>query len=136
MGDATHRYGDDILPQHAKFRIAQFISRGTHDASRIVQASNRAKGDVAQGKAVFQTVCASCHGFDGRARKLGVSSDLSDSGYTGSPLFVGTKATRGPHEVLHKIRNGHPGAIMASMRAFPMDVAANLLAYAQTLPIK
>ncbi len=80
MGDATHQYSDDILPQHAKFRIAQFISRGLHDTSKIIQANNRAKGDVAQGKAVFQTVCASCHGFDGRARKLGASSDLSDSG--------------------------------------------------------
>jgi cytochrome b/mono/diheme cytochrome c family protein len=136
MGDSTHQYTDEILPQHAKYRIAQFISRGLHDASRIMQSGNRAKGDVAQGKAVFQTVCAACHGFDGRARKLGISSDRWDTGYTGSPLYVGTKATTGPHEVLHKIRNGHPGVIMVSMRAFPMDVSGNLLAYLQTLPVK
>jgi cytochrome b/mono/diheme cytochrome c family protein len=133
LGNATHQYADEVLPQHAKYRLAVFISRGLHDASRTIQPNGVIKGDVGQGKAVFQTVCASCHGFDGRARKLGASAD---SGFTGSPLYVGTKAATGPHEVLHKIRNGHPGAIMASMRAFPMDVAANLLAYAQTLPVK
>jgi hypothetical protein len=76
------------------------------------------------------------HGFDGRARKLGASSDKADAGYKGDALFVGTKAVSGPTKVLHKIRNGHPGAIMVSMRPFPMDVVANLLAYAQTLPTK
>ncbi len=68
--------------------------------------------------------------------QLGASSDQSDSGYTGAPLFVGTKAYSGPVEVLHKIRNGHPGAIMVSMRPFSMEMAANILAYAQTLPAK
>jgi hypothetical protein len=68
---------------------------------------------------VFQIVYASCHGFDGRARKLGASSDKADTGYKGDALFVGTKAVSGPTAVLHKIRNGHPGAIMVSMRPFP-----------------
>jgi cytochrome c2 len=136
MGNATHQMTDDILPPHAKYRIALFLSRGQHDATKIVLANGRIKGDIGLGKPIFQSVCASCHGFDGRARKLGVSSSLSDSGYTGDALYIGTKANSGPIEVLHKIRNGHPGAIMVSMRAFPLDVAANLLAYAQTLPTK
>lgn len=136
MNDATHQYGDEILPQHAKYRIAMFLSRGLHDAARTIRSNGRAIGDVAQGKAVYQTVCAACHGFDGRSRKLGVSSDANGGGYSGPPLFVGTKAVRGPHEVLHKIRNGHPGVIMVSLRAFPPDAAANLLAYVQTLPVK
>lgn len=136
LGNATHRYTDERLPQHAKYRLALFISRGQHTASQYVLPNTKVKGDAAAGKPIFQSICASCHGFDGRARKLGVSSDNSDSGYKGSPLFVGTKASTGPVEVLHKLRNGHPGAIMVSMRPFSIEVAANLLAYAQTLPTK
>ena len=51
-----------------------------------------------------------------------------------SPLYSGTKALSGPTEVLHKIRNGLPGAIMVSMRPFPIEFALNVVAYAQTLP--
>jgi cytochrome b/mono/diheme cytochrome c family protein len=136
LNDKTHAFPEELMPQHVKFRIAMFVSRGQHVASQYVQSNDKAKGDPAKGKPVFQSVCASCHGFDGRARKLGASSDRADAGYKGDALFVGTKAVSGPTEVLHKIRNGHPGAIMVSMRPFPMDVAANLLAYAQTLPTK
>lgn len=134
LGNATHAYTDEMLPLHARYRIALFVSRGQHTASQYVLPNDTVKGEPERGKPIFQSVCASCHGFDGRARKLGVSSDSSDSGYKGAPLYVGTKALSGPTEVLHKIRNGHPGAIMVSMRPFPMDVAVNLLAYAQTLP--
>jgi cytochrome b/mono/diheme cytochrome c family protein len=131
--DATHQYPEEVLPQHARFRLAAFLSRGLHDAPKVILANGRAKGDVAQGKAVFQTVCAACHGFDGRARRLGITADPA---FTGQPQFVGTKAVNGPHEVLHKIRNGHPGALMAAMRGFSMDTAGNLLTYAQTLPTR
>jgi cytochrome b/mono/diheme cytochrome c family protein len=136
LGDRTHAFTDDLLPQHARFRLAMFISQGQHAAAQIVPLDNIVKGDPVKGRSVFQNVCAACHGFDGRARKLGASSDKADAGYKGDALFVGTKAVSGPTELLHKIRNGHPGAIMVSMRPFPMEVAANLLAYAQTLPTK
>ncbi len=134
LDNATHAFTNDMLPQHAKYRLALFVSRGQHTTSQYVLPNDTVRGDAERGKPIFQSVCASCHGFDGRARKLGVSSDPSDPGHQGVPLYVGTKAVSGPTEVLHKIRNGHPGAIMVSMRPFPMDVAVNLLAYAQTLP--
>ncbi len=136
LENKTHRFTDELLPQHAKYRLAMFIAQGQHTATQYIGSNNQIKGDAAKGRPVFQNVCASCHGFDGRARKLGASSDKADAGYKGDALFVGTKAVSGPTEVLHKIRNGHPGAIMVSLRPFPMDVAVNLLAYAQTLPVK
>jgi cytochrome b len=133
LGDARHGFNDDILPQHAKYRIAQFVSFGQHVATQYVLPNGKIRGNAAQGKPVFQSVCASCHGFDGRTRKLGGSGSPD---YKGDPMFVGTKANAGPIEVLHKIRNGHPGAIMVSLRPFPIETAANLLAYVQTLPTK
>jgi hypothetical protein len=55
---------------------------------------------------------------------------------TGDPTYVGTKANNNPVEVLHKIRNGHPGANMLSLRSLPIETAADVLAYAQTLPVR
>ncbi len=134
LGNAAHGYTDEILPQHAKYRLALFVSRGQHNAAQFVLANDKIKGDAEQGRPIFQNVCASCHGFDGRARKLGGSPGRPGSNPNNAIQYVGTKAQNGPIEVLHKICNGHPGAIMVSMRGFPIEVAANLLAYAQTLP--
>jgi cytochrome b len=126
-----HRFTDGILSQDAKFRIALFLREGLHVARNHIDRNGKVRGNPALGKAMFENVCAACHGFDGRQRKLGVSADPV---YRGEPMYVGTKTATNPIEVLHKIRNGHPGAIMVSMRAFPMETAVNILAYAQTLP--
>lgn len=134
LANDKHGFTDDLLPEHAKYRLALFLSQGQHNASRYINESGGSHGDIELGKPLFQSICASCHGFDGRARKLGLSAAPASSGYSGPPLFVGTKARSGPAEVLHKIRNGHPGAVMVAMRPFSMEVATNLLAYAQTLP--
>ncbi len=134
LGNATHGYTDEILPPHAKQRLALFVARGQHTASQYVLPDGRVKGRADLGQPYFQSICASCHGFDGRARKLGASGPNGPPGYKGQPLYVGSKANSGPVEVLHKIRNGHPGAIMVSLRSLPMETAANILAYAQTLP--
>jgi mono/diheme cytochrome c family protein len=77
--------------------------------------------------AVFQTTCAACHGFDGRALDWGDADE---------PGHVGTEANANPWETLHKIRNGHPGVEMISLRAFDIGISADLLAYTRTLPVK
>lgn len=131
LGNDTHRFSNEQLPEHARYRVAVFLKEGLHSAGRYVTAEGDIKGDPAAGRAAFQTLCAACHGFDGKMRKLGPSAL---PGYTGAPFYVGTKAANNPIEVLHKIRNGHPGAIMISLRAFPIEFAANILAFARTLP--
>jgi thiosulfate dehydrogenase len=50
------------------------------------------------------------------------------------PGYVGTEASANPWEVLHKIRNGHPGVEMISLAAFPLQVSLDVLAYTRTLP--
>ena len=127
----VHQFTDNIIPGHAKERLAWFISQGQHTVAPLFLPTGMPKGDVNNGRAMFQNVCAACHGFNGKARRLGLSADPS---YTGEPMYVGTKANTGPVEVLHKIRNGHPGAVMVSLRALPLQTAVDLLAYAQTLP--
>lgn len=131
LSNSRHGFTDELMPPDVKFRLALFLSLGQHTVRNYIRPDNTVNGNPVQGRAIYENVCAACHGFDGKARRLGISSDPA---YKGVPLFVGSKATANPTEVLHKIRNGHPGAIMVSLRSFPIEYAVNVLAYAQTLP--
>ncbi len=123
----THGFTHDMIPLDAMLRIAAFVSRGQADVAAYIGMDKSVKGNAERGAAKFQTICASCHGFDGRAL---------DWGDADSPGFVGTEANANPWEVLHKIRAGHPGVEMVSMAAFPLEDALDILAYTQTLPVK
>ena len=125
--DDTHRYSSNMIDDASLGRIAAFVSRGQVDTLRYVDVETRQvkAGDVNVGRGIFQTVCAACHGFDGRLLDWG-SGDESN--------FIGTEASELADEVLHKILSSHPGAAMVNLRAFPIDYAVNVLAYAATLP--
>jgi mono/diheme cytochrome c family protein len=128
LRDDAHGYTTEMIPDDQMAYLAAFVSRGTEDMNSIIDfASGSVSGDPAKGVAVFQTTCAACHGFDGRALDWG---DADEPGY------VGTEANANPWETLHKIRNGHPGVEMISLRAFDIGISADLLAYTRTLPVK
>lgn len=108
LRDATHRF-DTVLPAPILARIARFVSRGQVDAGdRIDAATKKVAARVASGRAIFERRCAVCHGAQGRA--------MNFSGQAGSPEYVGTIAADNPWEMLHKIRNGQPGAVMDEAR--------------------
>lgn len=88
---------------------------------------------MVHGREAYQNVCAAYHGFDGKARRLGLSADPT---YQGDPMYVGSKAKSVPIEMLHKIRNGHPGAVMVSLQSLPMQAAVDILPYVRTLPTR
>lgn len=127
LSDSTHGYTDDMIPPQAKNLVALFLSEGLHETEKYISANGMVKGDAERGAAIFQNTCAACHGYDGRTLNWGEED---------RPNYVGTEAKANPWEVLHKIRNGHVGHNMISLRAFSMQDAANVLAYAQTLPDK
>lgn len=122
-----HGYTPEMITDDELARIAAFVSRGQVDMSTIVDGETRAiiAGDPERGRGVFQTVCAACHGFDGK---------LMDWGDDGEHAYVGTEATTVPDEVLNKILNAHTGVAMVNLRAFPPDVAVDVLSYTATLP--
>ena len=125
---APHNYTAKMIDDAAMARLALFVSRGQHDARQWIDAKTRKSiGNAQRGRAIFQTTCAACHGFDGRLLNWGSDKE---------PEFVGTAATKFPEEILHKIRNGHPGSIMINLRTMPMRATADVLAYSQTLPVK
>lgn len=122
-----HGFTHGMIPEDAMRRIAVFVSEGQLDVSQWVKADKSVTGNAERGKAIYQNICAACHGFDGKAL---------DWGDEGDPGYVGTEAQANPWEVLHKIRAGHPGVEMPALMASPTEVAADVLKYTQTLPAK
>ncbi|MDH5410741.1 MAG: c-type cytochrome [Alphaproteobacteria bacterium] len=123
-----HGFTKTMIDDEQMAYLAAFVSRGLDDMNKYIDAkSGDVKGDPKKGAAVFQTNCAACHGFDGRALNWGDEKE---------PAYIGTEANANPWEILHKIRNGHPGVEMVSLRAFEIQTAVDVLAYSKTLPVK
>lgn len=122
-----HGYTKEMIGDEELARVAAFVSRGLHDTNDAIDAAGRLKGNPERGKALFQTLCAACHGFDGRLLNWGTAAE---------PAYVGTEASKFPDEVLHKIRNSHPGAAMVNLRALPLADAIDVLTYVATLPAR
>jgi len=128
LRDRTHQYTEQMIPESAARKVALFVTRGQTDTDTYVDsATKKARGDAARGAPFFQTICAVCHGQDGK--ELNFGSDKT-------PEYVGTLARDNPWEGLHKILNGQPGAAMVSLRALNIQDIVDILAYAQTLPAK
>lgn len=125
--DPVHGYTEEMMSDEELARLAAFVSRGQVDVSRYVNLETREIiwGDLNRGRAIFQSTCAACHGFDGRAY---------DWGDEDGSAFVGTEAVAAPDEVIGKIMNGHPGVAMINLRAFGPQAAHDVLSYAATLP--
>jgi len=128
LRDKTHGYTPEMLPDKAIERLARFVGAGQVDVGpHIDGATKKANGDVTRGAGLYQTVCAVCHGFDGKTLNFGTKDQ---------PEFVGTLAQDNPWEMLHKIRNGQPNAPMPAWFGLSVKDQVDVLAYTQTLPAK
>jgi thiosulfate dehydrogenase len=117
-----------MLPDQAVERLARFVSAGQVDVGPYIdRATKKAKGDVNRGAGLYQTVCAVCHGFDGKMINFGTKEQ---------PEFVGTVGQDNPWEMLHKIRYGDPGEAMPALVGLAVQDQVDVLAYTQTLPAK
>jgi mono/diheme cytochrome c family protein len=127
LRSAPHGYTEEMINEEELARLAAFVSRGQVDMSAYIDLATREiiAGDIDHGRAIFQTVCAACHGFDGRRL---------DWGDADGPAYVGTEAVAAPDEVLNKILNAHPGVEMVNLRAFGVEAAGDVLRYVATLP--
>ena len=123
----THGF-DGLIPDEDLTALGHFVSHGQIDMDAYIdRATKKAKGDAAQGERIFQTTCARCHGSDGKLMNFKDEK---------TPEYIGTVATANPWEALHKLRMGQPGVPMISMLAFDIQNHIDILAYAQTLPVK
>ncbi len=125
--DKTHAMNGKIS-HSAMEKLALFLSKGQVDNDKYIDRKNKAvRGNAKRGAAIFQTVCAVCHGFDGKEINF---KDPPKAEY------VGTVCKKNPWEGLHKIRFGQPGVGMVALTALGIDTAVDILAYCQTLPPK
>lgn len=127
LKDNTHRFGGRI-PERAMTALAHFVAGGQIDMDQYIERDTRkASGDTERGARIYQTICARCHGVDGRFLNFNTAEN---------PVFVGTVANRNPWRTLHKIRMGQPEVDMVSMLAFTTQDHVDVLAYSQTLPLQ
>ncbi|MFN6951304.1 MAG: c-type cytochrome [Albidovulum sp.] len=129
LRDANHPYTTEMITDDEMMRVAVFLSKGLVDMRGFIDYETRKMipgvGDLERGRAIFQTICAACHGFDGRALDWGEGDQHN---------FIGTEASQLPDEVWNKINNAHPGAAMINLRAFPVDDRISVMAYIAGLP--
>ena len=118
--DDTHGYDGQMGAQDFT-DLAMFISKGQVDMTKYINADKSVKGDVAKGEAYYKTLCINCHAADGKSPK-----EL--------PKPMGKIASGNPWETLQKILNGQPKEQMPALRALPLQVSLDVLAYTITLP--
>ncbi len=120
LTDGTHRYQGYLSEQDIR-DLALFVAFGQVDMDTVIDSdTGRAKGVPDRRLDFYQTICATCHGYDGLMIK-------------NLPAF-GVVAREDPWNALHKMLNGHPGELMPALRAFEMQTVVDILAYVQTLP--
>lgn len=121
LTDATHGYGD-MLHIRELADLARFVVWGqSHLIADLdpVTGTYRSGPGTAEG-AVYHTVCARCHGGDGK--QIEAIPPLGDL------------ARENPWMVMHNILNGHAGGMMPSLRAMSEGVAVDTLGALQALP--
>jgi len=123
----THGYTGKIS-HSAMEKIALFLSSGQIDTDQYIDLKSKVvRGSAKRGASIYQTICANCHGFDGKEINF---KDPPKAEY------VGTVCKGNPWEGLHKIRFGQPAAPMVATTSLGIDVAVDILAYCATLPTK
>jgi thiosulfate dehydrogenase len=115
------------LTERDLWDVVKWTKEGVVDTDQQIAANGAFLGDAPAGLTLFDTVCSSCHGFDGRSLNFGSEA---------SPEYVGTVAQENPWEFLHLVRFGHPGTPMPAMDLLRWDVglATDIGAYSATLP--
>jgi thiosulfate dehydrogenase len=121
LKDDTHKFSDEYFTPDEFEALALFVGKGQFDMNKYIDlATRKVKGDAGRGVALYGTICANCHGKDGKK--------IDDM----PPL--GKVAQDNPWETLHKILNGQPDEKMPALRALPIEISVDILAYASTLP--
>lgn len=120
MQNAAHACNDTHLSTADLNDLALFVSKGQVDMGKYVDAATKtAKGDIAKGEVYYNTLCAGCHGLDGKK--------IKDAPALGS-------VADNPYEMLHKVLNGQPGEAMPALRALDPQIAVDIVSYLPKLP--
>jgi len=124
----SHGFSETQLPHAAQELLAAFLARGQINMDKYIDRKTRkARGEIKRGGQSYQTICVTCHGFDGK--------DINFKSKR-FPEYVGSVCAKNPWEALHKIRFGQPGVGMIALANKDIQFSVDILAYCQTLPVK
>lgn len=129
-GSANSDHDFSAMGDEAMTDLVIFLSEGLIDVAPVIDADSKAAigGDEAHGEELFSSICAACHGQDGRTINFHDAED---------PEYVGTVASGNPWEFIHKVRAGQPGTGMPSAidSGWSLQDVVDVMTYAQTLPL-
>lgn len=115
----THLFG--VVLKHRDLQdLANFVSYGQIDMDTLIDArTGHSRGDATRGAAHYRSMCAGCHGLEGRFV---------------AKRHVGRVTREDPWHSVHNMLNGHPDDTMPALREIDPKVISDILAHMQTLP--
>ncbi len=126
--DPAHDFSS-FMDDAAINKLARFLKFGLVDDDQYIDDVSLTVigGDLEHGKALYEQICANCHGVDGKLivfRTEGVDESL------------GSVASRDPWRFLHRTRFGVAGVDMpvGAKLGWSAEDGRDVLAYVQTLP--
>jgi mono/diheme cytochrome c family protein/nitrate reductase cytochrome c-type subunit len=128
--DPLHDFSN-LMDETSLRQLAVFLKNGLIDDREFIDpvSLQAIGGDRDNGKNLYETVCAACHGVDGKT--LVLRSQGFDEG-------LGDVASRDPYRFLHRSRFGVAGVVMPIGRdlGWSTEDSRDVLAYVQTLPMR
>ncbi|MCK4899021.1 MAG: c-type cytochrome, partial [Anaerolineales bacterium] len=126
--NADHDFSG-VMDEIALSALVTFLQEEIADVSSFVNEDKSVNGDPANGRDLFAGTCSACHGTDGTKINFHDADD---------PEYIGTVATGNPWEFFHKASFGQPAAPMPMGQAlgWTLEEIADIVAYAQTLPVE
>jgi thiosulfate dehydrogenase len=111
--------------------LAAFLKAGVVNLTPYIDYTTKlpsATVDMANGQLLYERLCSSCHGADGK---------FLNSGSDTEPVYIGTAALEDPWEYVHNTRFGVPestGMPATDDRGWSIPDTIDVLGYSQTLP--
>ncbi len=128
--DIRHDFSK-VLDAQSLGELAGFLSQSLVNENPYIDFATKKPigGNATRGAQFYGSVCAACHGSDGKQLNFGSAE---------APEFVGTLALDNPWEFVHKVRFGQAGAAMPSglVTGWNFQDGIDVLLHAQTLPAK
>lgn len=118
LRSSIHHFGA-VMKYRDLLDLANFVSYGQIDMDTVIDPSTGlARGDAARGSDHYRTMCAACHGLEGR--------------YV-AKRALGRVSKEDPWHAVHNMLNGHPDDTMPALREIDPKVISDILAHMQTL---